>query len=78
MPRGDGTGPTGKGPMSGRRGRAGMGGGRGQGRMGGPTAAGVGGTCRCLKCGYSERHERGSPCAQKTCPKCGTALTRDA
>ena len=69
------------------RGRGGTGGGRGQGqgqgrggqgrgRMGGPRAAGAVGTCVCPKCGYQEPHERGVPCMQKQCPKCGTAMTR--
>ncbi|MCG2720721.1 MAG: hypothetical protein L6290_01735 [Thermodesulfovibrionales bacterium] len=51
-------------------------GGRGQGRLGGPLAGGAGGTCLCPKCGNSEPHERGVPCMQKQCPKCGTAMTR--
>jgi predicted Fe-Mo cluster-binding NifX family protein len=51
-------------------------GGRGQGRMGGPRAGGAGGTCLCPKCGHREPHERGVPCLQKQCPKCGTALVR--
>ena len=62
MPRGDGTGP-------------GAGGGRGQ--MGGPFAAGPGGNCVCSKCGYKEPHVTGQPCNQKTCPKCGTQMTRE-
>jgi len=70
MPRGDGTGPTGQGPGTGR----GMG--RGQGRMGGPYAAGPGGNCICPNCGYSTPHAAGQPCNQKTCPKCGTRMTR--
>jgi len=82
MPRGDGTGPMGQGPGTGR----GMGGGRGQGlgqgqgqgqgRMGGPLAAGPGGSCVCLKCGNKVPHTAGQPCNQKTCPKCGTTMTR--
>ena len=50
--------------------------GQGRGRMGGPLAAGAVGTCLCPKCGQTEPHERGVPCAQKQCPKCGTAMTR--
>jgi predicted Fe-Mo cluster-binding NifX family protein len=52
-------------------------GGQGRGRMGGPAKAGVGGTCLCPKCGHREPHEVGVPCAQKVCPKCGTAMTRE-
>ena len=65
----DGTGP------GGGQGR-GRGGGR-PGRMGGPLAAGVGGTCLCPKCGHREPHGRGVPCAQRQCPKCGTAMARE-
>jgi len=72
MPRGDGTGPRGLGGGQGR----GRGGGR-LGRMGGPLAAGVGGTCLCPKCGHREPHGRGVPCAQRQCPKCGTAMARE-
>ena len=71
--------------MNGRR-RGGMGsgggqgqgrGGQGRGRMGGPLAGGAGGTCLCPKCGHRETHERGVPCVQKQCPKCGTAMARE-
>ncbi|MBU4267972.1 MAG: hypothetical protein KJ808_03890 [Acidobacteria bacterium] len=57
----------------------GRGGGRGQGRgrMGGPLAAGAAGTCLCPKCGNRVAHERGVPCVQRQCPKCGTAMTRE-
>jgi len=72
-------------PMNGRkRGGMGPGGGQGQGRvgqgrgrMGGPLAGGAVGTCLCPKCGHREPHERGVPCVQKKCPKCGTAMTRE-
>jgi predicted Fe-Mo cluster-binding NifX family protein len=68
--------------MNGRkRGGMGQGGGQGQrksgqgrGRLGGPIA---GGACVCPKCGHREPHERGTPCMQKQCPKCGTAMTRE-
>ena len=76
----------GRGGMGGGRGQGGgggQGGGRGQGqggqgrgRMGGPLAGGAVGTCVCPSCGYNEPHERGVPCVQKQCPKCGTAMTR--
>ncbi len=62
MPRGDGTGPPS--------------GGGGRGSMGGPFAAGRGGSCICPACGYREAHNPGEPCNQKSCPKCGAAMTR--
>lgn len=71
MPGGDRTGPRGPGGGQGR-GQVGQ----GRGRMGGPLAGGPVGTCVCPKCGHREPHERGAPCLQKKCPKCGTAMTR--
>ena len=43
--------------------------------VGGPRQ-GVGGTdkCVCSQCGYEAEHERGTPCAEMTCPKCGAAM----
>lgn len=37
---------------------------------------GVGGTdvCTCPKCDYETKHERGVPCAEVKCPKCGATL----
>lgn len=72
MPRGDGTGPRGPGGGQGR-GQVGQ----GRGRVGGPPAGGPVGTCLCPKCGHREPHERGVPCAQKRCPKCDAAMTRE-
>jgi len=63
MPGGDGTGPAG----AGRKGRR---------RMGGPFAAGPGGVCICPECGYKQKHQRGVPCLNIKCPKCGNPLTR--
>jgi hypothetical protein len=73
MPRGDGTGPTGQGPGTGR-GR-GMGQGGGRGRMGG-RAMGPGGQCVCPNCGATAAHQRGVPCTQRKCPRCGQLMTR--
>lgn len=50
---------------------------RGRGRMGGFAGAGPGGFCVCPACGYREPHERGQPCMQKKCPKCGARMTRE-
>ena len=72
MPRGDGTGPRGPGGGQGK-GQSGQ----GRGRKGGPLAGGPAGTCLCPKCGHRESHERGVPCVQRKCPKCGTAMTRE-
>jgi len=63
--------------LGGGRGQGQGRGGQGQGRMGGPRAGGAVGTCLCPKCGHREPHERGVPCLQKQCPKCGTALVRE-
>jgi hypothetical protein len=72
MPRGDGTGPTGQGPVPG--GGAGWGG-PGRGRRGG-RALGPGGECLCPKCGTKTPHELGTPCFEQKCPQCGSAMTR--
>lgn len=42
-----------------------------------PPATELGGDCVCPQCGHRERHERGAPCAQKPCPRCGTAMRRE-
>lgn len=68
---GRGRGGTGKGSGQGQ------GGGRqGRGCMGSPLAGGALGTCLCPKCGQTEPHERGVPCVERKCPKCGTAMIR--
>lgn len=70
-------GGQGQGGMGGGGGRGQGRGGQGRGRMGGPLGAGAVGTCLCPKCGRRIAHERGVPCVQRQCPKCGTALTRE-
>lgn len=47
----------------------------GRGRMKG-FAAGPGGICECLKCGYKKPQIRGQPCVKKKCPKCGSFMIR--
>lgn len=71
MPRGDGTGPAGGGPGTGR----GLGRGGGRGRMGG-RGLGVGGECICPNCGHRVTHQRGTPCYEIRCPKCGSPMGR--
>ncbi len=66
-----------KGRASGMGGGSGAGrGGGGMGRGGGPRAAGPGGKCVCPKCGHAEPHGRGVQCFERTCPKCGSVMTR--
>jgi len=49
----------------------------GRGRMGG-FALGPGGECICSNpgCGQTVPHQRGVPCYQMKCPKCGSPMTR--
>ena len=75
MPRGDGTGPTGKGPRGGGGGFGPGSGGKGRGRMG-EYAAGPGGECVCPKCNKRAPHQRGVPCNTIVCPDCGIPMTR--
>ena len=72
MPRGDGTGPAGRGPGTGR----GLGRGGGRGRMSGGSGLGAGGECVCPNCGYRTTHKVGSPCYEIKCPKCGVPMKR--
>ena len=39
---------------------------------------GLGGKCMCTNpsCGWEEEHERGVPCYQCKCPKCGSPMVR--
>ena len=71
MPGGNGTGPSGQGPVTGR----GMG--RGGGRMGGNRpGSGPGGNCLCPACKLSIPHQAGMPCFDVKCPKCGASMVK--
>jgi len=48
----------------------------GKGGMSGPFAAVPGGNCVCPNCGAAVAHAAGQPCNAKSCPKCGTKMTR--
>ena len=50
--------------------------GRGRSPQGDKPGAGPGGNCVCPNCGHTTPHSRLSPCNQRTCPKCGTRMTR--
>lgn len=47
---------------------------RGRGRKG--AGMGPGGFCVCPSCGEKVKHQRGMPCAETTCPKCGAHMVR--
>jgi len=57
--------------------RSGGGQGQGRGRRGGQITVTETVFCVCATCGHREPHQRAVPCAQKQCPTCGTALTRE-
>lgn len=73
MPGKDGTGPVGQG--SGFGGGQGPGGGRGR-QGGNRPGSGPGGNCVCPSCGTIVAHQRGIPCYQTVCPKCGVKMVK--
>jgi len=52
----------------------GIGGGRGRQSKG--FGLGPEGQCVCPKCGASASHQRGVPCYEQKCPKCGSFMSR--
>ena len=38
---------------------------------------GAGGNCICPKCGTVTPHQRGVPCQEARCPKCGAKMLRE-
>ena len=65
-----------RGPGGGQGGGPG-GGGQGPGGRGGGFGGGPGGSCVCVACGHREPHQRGMPCFDVKCSKCGGAMTRE-
>ena len=64
--------PIGRGFFSGR----GLGRGGGRGRQPGGFGLGPSGDCVCPKCNARTSHQRGAPCYEQKCPKCGSQMTR--
>ncbi|MFH1135137.1 MAG: NifB/NifX family molybdenum-iron cluster-binding protein [Pseudomonadota bacterium] len=63
------------GPVAADPGQPGCGAGSGRrGRGGGRIDRS--GYCECPRCGLREPHERGLPCVERLCPRCGVALAR--
>jgi len=54
-----------------------LGRGRMQGRVEGARGAGPEGYCVCEDCGYRVKHQRGVPCSEMRCPKCGGRMRRE-
>lgn len=68
---------TGQGADAGGQGRKGQGRGRGTPASGiDPGTVASRDACVCPNCGRLMAHERGVPCANHKCPKCGTIMTR--
>ncbi|MCD6318092.1 hypothetical protein J7M02_03375 [Candidatus Aerophobetes bacterium] len=45
-----------------------------QGKGGNPLGRGGSDYCICPRCGYKAEHNRGIPCTEMTCPKCGAKM----
>lgn len=55
----------------------GLGQGGGRGRQPGGFGLGPDGNCVCPSCGEKVPHQRGVPCYEAECPKCGSRMTRE-
>ena len=71
----NGTGPVGQGPGTGR----GLGQGGGRGRQPGGFGLGPSGFCVCSNpdCKNKVPHQRGIPCYNLKCEKCGSPMVRE-
>ncbi len=71
----------GMGSGGGQGGGMGRGGGQGGGfgGRGGGRGRGLGpnGNCVCTNCGEKVPHQRGVPCNEQKCPKCGGMMVRE-
>ena len=73
--RGSGRG-GGKSQMGGRDRDSGQGRRNGRGMGTGAQNAGADRECICSNCGATVPHQRGVPCIDVDCPKCGSKMTR--
>jgi len=46
-----------------------------RGKDGSPEGAGGSSICICPECGYEVEHDKGSPCNEIKCDKCGAKMT---
>ncbi len=72
MPRGDGTGPDGKGSGGGGGCRSRMSRG-GNGRRANPSQLNF---CECPSCGNKVPQKAWTPCSTEKCPQCGSTMIR--
>ena len=68
--------PNGRGFNQGLEKGQGLGRGGGRGRQSGGFGLGPDGECVCPQCGEKTPHQRGVPCYELRCPRCGQFMTR--
>ncbi len=51
--------------------------GKGMNQQSGSGKMGPAGNCVCVKCGETIVHQRGVPCSDEKCPKCGGSMVRE-